>query len=104
MENDEPHALEHALLHALGELVGNLVVGDVTPPDDDVRLVEHGIGQAVVGLVERCRSHHCARSQYGAQAVGDHGVDAVGVELGRDTALALLHVFVPDHDVQATLR
>ena len=44
MEDDEPHALEHALLHALSELVGNLVVRDVTPPDDDVCFVEHGIG------------------------------------------------------------
>ena len=82
-------------MDALDHGVVDLVVGQVTPPGQHVRLGEDRVGQAVLRFVERRRANVEAR---GAQAVGDDVVDAIGIDRPDRLVGALVAVFVPDRD------
>ena len=53
MEEDEAHSPEYGRLDPVDDGIAHLVVGGVAPPDEGVGRGEHGLGQAVVRLVER---------------------------------------------------
>ena len=96
VEEDRSHALEHRRLHPLGDLVGHPVMGHVAPPDDDVGLVEHFVGD-VVHVVQR----HGADG-YVVLALKE-GLDAavypLGVHLSYPFLRLLVHELVVYQDV-----
>ena len=53
----EPHPVQDPLLDPLDHLVGDLVVVHVPPPDQDVGVGEHLLGEPVLRLVERGGLH-----------------------------------------------
>ena len=55
MQHDEAHALENALLHAVDQYFRVIVGGDVTPPAEDICLLEDGVGQPLFRITE-CRA------------------------------------------------
>ena len=52
MEDDQAHAVEDPGVDPLDDRVAHLVVGDVAPPGQDVRLGKDRLGQAVLRLVQ----------------------------------------------------
>ena len=52
VEDDQAHAGQHTTVYAIDDVVPDLVVGFVSPPDEDVGLGEDVLGEAVLGLVE----------------------------------------------------
>src|SRR5918995_67084 len=93
MEHDQAHPTEHPLVHLVHGLVGDLIVGHVPPPQENVRRVEHLLGQPMLGLVEGGGADLEAGL---LQNRGERAVDAFGVDL-RDVFIALLvPVLVPD--------
>ena len=92
MQDDQSHAVKHAVLHPYGDLVGYFVVRAVTPPDEDVGVVEDFLRQAVFRHIEGRGADvvfFVASERFGYCAV-----DAAGVYFG-DPAGALMDVFVP---------
>jgi len=61
-----------------------------------VGLLEHLLGQAVLGLIERRRPGLDLLVL--AQGGGDGGVHALGVDLANDLVGLLVHVLAPDGD------
>jgi hypothetical protein len=80
---------------ALGDIVRDLVVGEVAPPEQDVRLRENVLGQAVLWLLKG--RGVCLVARLG-QHVGHVFVDTVGVEFGDLLVFFLVDVLVPDSD------
>ena len=83
VKDDEPHALKNPLLHAVHDFVLDLAVGHVAPPVQDVGVVEHLLGQPVLGLVQRGVTGLKAarllqrRADGAVQAVGINFLDAL---------------------------
>ena len=40
MEHDESHAFQHALLNSIDQGVTHLLMGNMSPPEEDVGIVE----------------------------------------------------------------
>ena len=57
VKKNRAHAVEYGFLYHLGDFVGNLIVSAVTPPDDNVRIVEYFLGNTAVFVVKRCGSY-----------------------------------------------
>ena len=53
VQADQPHSFEHALLQAVDYLVLDLIVSQMSPPDQHVGNVEQFVGEAMLRLVER---------------------------------------------------
>ena len=94
VEDDETH-LAHVdtLADALHQTVVHLMVRHVTPPEQYVGLVQHLIGQTLVGVVQRGEAD-VQRGIVSLQKGLDQTVDAVGV----DVAAGLLQLF-PEPDI-----
>ena len=81
VQGDEAHAVVDALADLGHHLVGNLLVRHVSPPEQDVGVVQDLVRQAVLGLVQRGGAH--GHVLVLGKEVGDGAVDAVGVD-GRN--------------------
>ena len=81
VQGDEAHAVVDALADLGYHLVGNLLVRHVSPPEQDVGVVQDLVRQAVLGLVQRGGAH--GHVLVLGKEVGDGAVDAVGVD-GRN--------------------
>ena len=62
MKHDQPHPFQNALLHAIDDFIRHLGVGDMPPPDQDVRLRQTGFRQTMFRIPEASlsllREHH----------------------------------------------
>ena len=88
----------------LDDIVGDLAVRGVAPPDQDVQVVEHLLGQAVLGFVERGGVITRAGHRGSRRSRGDGGVHAVGID-GGDVRLDLLvPVLPPDENADLVGR
>ena len=67
VQHEQAHPAEHPLVDALDDRVVDLVVGGVPPPGEHVGVVEHLLGQPVLGLVLGGGAH-LARRRRGARA------------------------------------
>ncbi|AFC33426.1 hypothetical protein PM3016_6822 [Paenibacillus mucilaginosus 3016] len=96
MQHDQAHPVQDAVLDALHDFVAHFVVRDMAPPEEDVGVVEHFLGQAVFRLIEGgIRNFHLV-----AQPFADRGMNAVRVD-GADFLIFLLMTeFVPDRHTQ----
>src|SRR3712207_9549894 len=56
VQDQQAHAAEHVALHTLHDFVADVRVGDVSPPEQDVGLCEHLLGEAVLFVTEHRRS------------------------------------------------
>jgi len=93
MKDDEAHTLKHARLDAINDLVVDVSVGGVSPPGQDVGLVENLLGKAVFGLGEG-RCPHLDAGGF-PQALGDGFMHAVGVDISHGGILFFMHVLAP---------
>ena len=55
VKNNQSHAGEDAFLDPVDDLVADLSVGAVPPPEQNVGIVEHFLGETMIRLFQRCR-------------------------------------------------
>ena len=77
-------------------------MGHVAPPDEDIGVVDHVLGQAVLRLVEGCGAH--LESARLLEALGDRAVDADRVDLADVLVLLLVPELVPDGDANCVAQ
>ena len=101
MEHDQPHAAQHdAALDAVHDLVADLAVGHVAPPGEHIGLGQHLLGQPMLRFVEGSGAH--LETGLSGQRLGDHGVHAIRVHLGRLAAfMPLVAELIPDGNANA---
>ena len=68
VQDHEAEPGEYVPVDPLDDIVGDLAVRGVAPPDQDVQVVEHLLGQAVLGFVER-RGGHPGRGRRRSPAI-----------------------------------
>lgn len=54
MEDNQPHSFQDAALDTFYNFIGYLVVREMSPPDEDISLLETFSGKAMFWLIE-CR-------------------------------------------------
>ena len=52
MKHDKSHALQDALLNAVDQFVTDLIMGNVSPPEEYICIVEKGFAQTLIGVVK----------------------------------------------------
>ena len=104
VQDHETEPGEHVPVDPLDDIVGDLAVRGVAPPNQDVQVVEHLLGQAVLGFVERGGGHPGLVTEVLGDPRGDGVVHAVGID-GGDVRLDLLvPVLPPDENADLVGR
>ena len=98
VQDEQAHAAEHGLVDAGDDGVVDVVVGDVAPPGQDVRRVDHLLRKAVIGLVERGGPSSNRVAQQFGEPGGDRAVHAFGIALANLGLVALVDVLAPHGD------
>ena len=98
VQDDQAHAGEHVALHPPDDLVPDLVVSRVPPPGEDIGLLQHLVGQAVVGVVEGCRTDDAPVAEVLGDRLRDGRVHPVGVDPRDGLVDPLVAVLAPDGD------
>jgi hypothetical protein len=52
VKHDESHALQDALLNAVDQSVTDLIMGNVSPPEEYICIVEKVFAQTLIGIVK----------------------------------------------------
>src|SRR5208283_1394963 len=85
------------LMNALYDFVFHIAVGDVAPPNQDIRSLQHALGQSVLRLLQRRRLADEVFRR--GQPLGYRGVHAIGINLLDRLVLAFVAKLVPNGDV-----
>ena len=99
MQHHDAHAVPHALGDALHQFIFYIIVGHMAPPEQHVGAVQHLLGQALLGIIQRRQAH--AEAGVLAQGVADHLVQAFGVNRAHLFIVALVPEFVPNRNLNA---
>ncbi len=101
VEHQQAHPAEHPPVHQVHHLVGDAGVGGVSPPGEDVGVVQHIGGEPVLRLVLGGGAYVDRVTEQLAQPGRDRTVHPVGITLGHTLAVAfavLVEVLAPDGD------
>ncbi len=95
MKHQQPHSFQHAFLNAVNNFVRHLGVGDVTPPNQDIRVRQTGFLQAMFRILERRRPdfERSINGQTHSRCIGGYAlwIDFPGIAFGPP----LVDVFAP---------
>ena len=102
MKHNETHAVHDALVDLFNDLVGDKLMAHVAPPDHNVGIFQHFVGQAVFRLFHLCSAHLNFIAQF-ADDVCNGFVQTVRMLLDGLLAAMLkgwviVKIFVPDSD------
>ena len=97
MKHDQAHAFQHAPLDAFHDRLGDLVVGQVTPPRQHIRLGQALLGQAMLGLLQRRGGHDRTRDSF-PNALCDGRVHPLRIDRADFRIFVFVHVLAPNHD------
>ena len=101
VQHQQAHPAEHPPVHPVDHRVVDAGVGRVPPPGQDVGVVQHLVGQAVLRLVLGGGADLDRVAEQLARARGDRAVHALGIALGHAGPVALgvlVEVLAPDGD------
>ncbi len=98
MQYQQAHSRKHALMHACDDFVGDIFMSRMSPPGEDVGLIENGCCQAVLGLVQCCGPHGGRSSQTRADSLRHDVMNPLGINLTHGVMFAFMNEFVPDGD------
>lgn len=56
MQDDQAHAAQNVILNLIYNCVGYLIVSHMTPPDQNVGVVQNIIGQTVLRIIQTCQA------------------------------------------------
>ena len=101
MQHQQAQPGEYVPVDAFDDLVGHLAVRGMPPPDQDVQVVEHLLGETVLGLVQGGGPHPGPLAQVLGDAGGDGGVHALGIDGGHVRFDLLVPVLPPHEDPDA---
>ncbi len=96
VQHHQAHARHHAAIDAVHHLVRHLMVGHVAPPQEDIGVVQHFLGQAVLLLPQGSRPGRDAL--LGVEETGDAAMDALGVDCADGLVAGFVKKLVPDSD------
>ena len=103
VQDHHAHTLHDMGVNTLDNFVVDLVVRQVAPPEEHVRLLEHVNAEAMLGFIKGGGAH---LEPGGAQGTGDGAVNPLWVDFRNFGVLLLVAVFVPNgdsgHDEQDT--
>ena len=77
MQDDQAHAAQNVILNLIYNCVGYLIVSHMTPPDQNVGVVQNVVGQTVLGIIQTCQTAFDVFVF--AQKLGNCCMQAVGV-------------------------
>ena len=106
MEHNQAHAPEDVPVDAFDDGVTHLVMGHVSPPEQDVRLGEHLLVKAVLIIGGEDRRRDVRLRVVRAKARGDGAVDAIRVDVADVGWLVdgLVDPLIPHPDPQLVIH
>src|SRR5712691_3244598 len=97
MQHYQSHAIQDVLLHTVYDVIFHFVVKHVSPPGQNIGLVQHALTETVIWLVKRCRTDDKATF---AQRARDYIVYPIRVNLLHFFVSLLVSVFIPYSNAQ----
>lgn len=95
MKADEAHAVHDPSIYALDNLIAYFPMRGMSPPDQNIGLIQDFLGQPMLGLIQSRRPDIKACL---IEAIGDNCMDSFWVDLCNRFDLFLMAKFVPDCD------
>ena len=77
MQDDQTHAAQDVILYLIHNCIGYLIVSHMTPPDQNVGVVQNVVGQTVLGIIQTCQTTFDV--VVFAQKLGNCCMQAVGI-------------------------
>src|SRR5712692_2053293 len=99
MQHDQSHAIQDVLLHTVYDVILHFVVKDMSPPDQNIGLVQYVLAETVIWFVKSSRADDKAAFP---QCARDHIVHPVRVNLLHFVMSLFVSVFIPYGNAQRT--
>ncbi len=92
MQHDQPHSLQHTVVDTVYDFVANLLMGDMPPPYQHIRIVQYFLRQPMLRFIQSCS---CSIKTRLLQKSGYLGVDTLRIYLADTLLLQFMTIFIP---------